>query len=297
MNYRESRGLFATRLRQLRRAKKLTQEGLAEKVNKTVEHVSFLERGERSPSFETLIDLANVFEISLANLLTFQDIHDKHSQSYLSEQLELFESKSEVTPTNTLNTLSSAVSVEDIIATPIQPEAVETTSIQEAVASKSERKTDLQRLQSAFEGIRQMQALANEYGISDILQDNGGKVLQVLILLGLKISPGREGNDAIDEDGNEYELKTINHALRKNAGITTHHHLNVDILNKYRQVKAWYIAIYEGIELKKIYKVVPSILETLFAQWEEKIKSNGPMNNPKIPIRYVIQGELVYQSS
>lgn len=83
----------------------------------------------------------------------------------------------------------------------------------------------------------------------DIFQDNGGKVLQVLILLGLKILPGREGNDAIDAEGNEYELKTIKRSLNKNAGVTTHHHLNRYILAKYRAVKAWYIAIYEGIEL------------------------------------------------
>jgi len=40
-------------------------------------------------------------------------------------------------------------------------------------------------------------------------QDNGGKVLQVLILLGLRISSGREGNDAIDAEDNEYELKQL----------------------------------------------------------------------------------------
>lgn len=53
-----------------------------------------------------------------------------------------------------------------------------------------------------------MQQLANEYGINDIFQDNGGKVFQVLILLGLRISPGREGNDAIDAEGNDKNNKS-----------------------------------------------------------------------------------------
>lgn len=138
--------------------------------------------------------------------------------------------------------------------------------------------------------------MADKYGIHDILQDNGGKVLQVLILLGLRISPGREGNDARDAEGNEYELKTINRSLNKNAGVTTHHHLTTDIINKYRAVKAWYIAIYEGVELKEIYKVLPEQLEGLFQKWEEKLatQNHQPLNNPKIPMHIVRKGERVY---
>ncbi|NJO21514.1 MAG: type II site-specific deoxyribonuclease [Spirulinaceae cyanobacterium RM2_2_10] len=161
-----------------------------------------------------------------------------------------------------------------------------------------QRSSDLERLNEAFQGIREAQQLADEYGINDILQDNGGKVLQVLILLGLRISPGREGNDAIDAEGNEYELKTINRSLNKNAGVTTHHHLTVDIINKYRAVKAWYIAIYEGVELKEIYKLLPEQLEVLFQKWEEKLtERNQPLNNPKIPMHIVRKGERVYPPS
>lgn len=72
-----------------------------------------------------------------------------------------------------------------------------------------ERKSDLERLQSGLEAIQELQNLAHEYGIADIFQDNGVKVFQVLILLGLRISLGREGNDAIDAEDNEYELKKL----------------------------------------------------------------------------------------
>ena len=37
-------------------------------------------------------------------------------------------------------------------------------------------------------------------GINDVFQDNGGKLLQVLLITGLKDIPGREGNDAVDCD-------------------------------------------------------------------------------------------------
>jgi len=61
-------------------------------------------------------------------------------------------------------------------------------------------------LEELFPYIRQYQELASKHGIHDIFQDNGGKLLQVLLVLGLKALPGREGNDAVDDEGNEYEL-------------------------------------------------------------------------------------------
>ena len=68
-DYQSSRLLFAQRLRTLRQEKGLTQEKLAELIGKTTEHISFLERGERSPSFEVLFDLARVLHISVASLI------------------------------------------------------------------------------------------------------------------------------------------------------------------------------------------------------------------------------------
>ena len=110
--------------------------------------------------------------------------------------------------------------------------------------------------------------------------------------------PGREGNDALDDDKNEYELKTLNVSLGKSRGVTTHHHLNTVILAKYRAVHAWYISLYEGIVLQEIYRLTPAQLEPIFKTWEDKIDSRGDgasLNNPKIPIRFVReQGNKVY---
>lgn len=259
----EARQRFGGRVKRLRNEQGLTQEQLAELIEKTVEHISFIERGERAPSFEVLFDIAEALNVSPAQLLS-ADHQD--ADNVLAEAL------------------------------PVPPLARLPEPVRETGPLIERRKFDMERLEAAFTGLRQMQALADEYGVNDILQDNGGKVLQVLILLGLRISPGREGNDALDAEGNEYELKTINRSLRKNAGITTHHHLNKGIIDKYRAVKAWFIAIYEGIELKEIWKVLPEQLEELFVAWEAKVEISGPMNNPKIPIRYVRRGELVYSS-
>ena len=79
-------------------------------------------------------------------------------------------------------------------------------------------------LDNLFPAIRRYQELASKHGIGDIFQDNGGKLLQVLLITGLQVLGGREGNDAKDADGNEYELKSVNTLLTKS--FSTHHHIN-----------------------------------------------------------------------
>lgn len=259
----DARKRFGNRVHILRQERRITQEQFAELMGKSVEHISFIERGERSPSFEVILQLAEVLDVSVPYLMNI-DRSDEDA--------------------NLITTL---------IASPVPSEQVE--PVEEPIKEEQERQSDLERLQTAFEGVRALQELAKEYEITDIFQDNGGKVLQVLILLGLKISPGREGNDAVDAEGNEYELKTINRSLNKNAGVTTHPHLNRDILTKYRAVKAWYIAVYEGIELIEIYKVSPEILEEKFSEWERKLDNVGSINNPKIPMKLIRRGELAYK--
>jgi hypothetical protein len=147
---------------------------------------------------------------------------------------------------------------------------------------------DKAALDALFPYIRQYQELASKHGIGDIFQDNGGKLLQVLLTLGLEVLPGREGNDAKDADGNEYELKSLNVLLTK--GFSTHHHMNPFIIAKYRQVH-WFFAVYEAIELKLIYELTPAALEPYFTMWEQKWDASGgrDINNPKIPLKFVME--------
>jgi hypothetical protein len=149
-------------------------------------------------------------------------------------------------------------------------------------------------LDEIFPYLQRYQDLASRHGINDIFQDNGGKILQILLVTGLEAIPGREGNDAKDGEGNEFELKSLNISLTKS--FSTHHHINPRIIEKYRQID-WIFAIYRGINLLSIYKLTPSTLEYFYTQWEEKWHSRGgkDINNPKIPLKYVIEhGELLY---
>lgn len=118
-----------------------------------------------------------------------------------------------------------------------------------------------------------------------------------LLLLNFKILPGREGNDAVDISGREYELKSVNIELTK--GFSTHHHMNPVIIAKYRLVP-WVFAIYRNITLQSVYLLQPEDLEYYFKKWEEKWYVDGKkdINNPKIPINHVVNhGKKLYESA
>ena len=129
---------------------------------------------------------------------------------------------------------------------------------------------DWEELQRLFPAIREYQKLALKHGIDDIFQDNGGKILQVLLALGLQQLPGREGNDAQDSNGKQYELKSVN--TLKTKSFSTHHHMNPVIIKKYRQVD-WIFAVYEGIELKEIYQITPEQLRAVLQAMGRKMAS------------------------
>lgn len=275
MTYKAARKLFGNRIRSIRRVRGLTQEQLAELLGKTVEHISFIERGERSPSFELIQGFAKALDVSVPYLMNTDEF----------DELENLDK-----PEDVIGTLATEIPIDQV------------QDVEEPVASDEKRKSDLERLQAGFKAVDSLQDLAKEYGIFDIFQDNGGKVLQLLIVLGLRQLPGRTGNDAIDGQGKEYEIKSINVRdskgnLKKTLSITTNHHLNLDILNKYRGVEAWYFGIYDGVKLIRIYKVNTSILEPKFKEWEKRIvEDNIEMNNPKLPISLIKKGEVIYST-
>jgi len=152
---------------------------------------------------------------------------------------------------------------------------------------------DWTRLEQLMPAIRELQALATAHGIDDIFQDNGGKILQMLLALNLQGIPGREGNDAVDIEGREYELKSVNIWLT--SGFSTNHHINIPIIEKYRQAR-WVFAVYEGIEMRRAFFMPSEKLEVYFSAWEEKWKEERKdINNPKVPLKFVCDhGECLF---
>ena len=145
----------------------------------------------------------------------------------------------------------------------------------------------IEKFNELFPHIREYQKLAKDFaGIEDIFQDNGGKLLQVLLVTNLQnLTDSREGNDAKDSMGFDYELKSVNILLTKS--FSTNHHLNQKIIDKYRRVD-WIFAVYEDIELLEIYLMTPQMLEPYYQKWEQQYDSTGKdINNPKIPLKFV----------
>lgn len=61
--------IFSERLKTLRKEKKLTQKELAEQIGISQKSYSHWETGKNEPSFENLINLADLLEVSLDCLL------------------------------------------------------------------------------------------------------------------------------------------------------------------------------------------------------------------------------------
>ena len=139
-----------------------------------------------------------------------------------------------------------------------------------------------------------LQEIAEDFGISNIFQDNGAEILQQLIYLNMKAVPGRTGNDGVDINGCEWEMKSLD-ISKGNVGITTNHHLNKTIIEKYKTVP-WSISLYDGIHLKKIYIIGRAQLAPIFEEWERKLETKDSLNNPKIPLKFIEEhGILIYE--
>jgi len=76
-------------IRKFREIKKLRQEDLAEKTDLTTNYIGMIERGEKIPSLETLINILNSLGVSADMVLS--DVLDngyKVKDSLLNEKLE-----------------------------------------------------------------------------------------------------------------------------------------------------------------------------------------------------------------
>jgi transcriptional regulator with XRE-family HTH domain len=75
------------RIKAAREKKGMTQEQLAEWAELSPMHVSVIERGVKLPKLETLINIANVLDVSADVLL--QDVVKNQTKLYSSEASEL----------------------------------------------------------------------------------------------------------------------------------------------------------------------------------------------------------------
>lgn len=64
----------------LRKRAKLSQEQLANQLNVSASTIGMYEQGRREPSIGTLVELSNIFSVSLDYLITGLEAADRHVQ-------------------------------------------------------------------------------------------------------------------------------------------------------------------------------------------------------------------------
>lgn len=62
---------FGEKLRELRKAKNLSQEALSKEAGLDRTYVGKIERGEKSPSLHTIEKLANILDVEISELFKF----------------------------------------------------------------------------------------------------------------------------------------------------------------------------------------------------------------------------------
>lgn len=82
--------LLGKRIAKLRVSKNLTQEKLAEMVDRTPNHISKLELAATNPSFEVLVKIAHALNVELSSLFTIEEI--PNSEKIKNELVNLINS-------------------------------------------------------------------------------------------------------------------------------------------------------------------------------------------------------------
>jgi transcriptional regulator with XRE-family HTH domain len=95
------------RIKAAREKKQLTQEQLAELVDLSTMHVSVIERGVKLPKLETLINIANVLDVSADVLL--QDVINNRAEIFSSEASTLINKLSQEDQRRVLAALRSFI--------------------------------------------------------------------------------------------------------------------------------------------------------------------------------------------
>lgn len=149
----------------------------------------------------------------------------------------------------------------------------------------------------------ELQKEANQHNIIHVFDDGGFRELLLVKMFGLTRIPGRHGDDGIDPETNkQYELKTVNLVstsgkIRKKPGITTCHHVNYEIIKRYRSVSGFLIGIFHINNPARIYEVPTSKLEPYFQKWEDRLNNEPELthiNNPKIRFDDIIKNGILH---
>jgi len=89
--------LLGNRVKSLRKAQRLSQEQLAERIDKSVDTISSLERGKIYPRFETALQIAETLDVELYELFQVYDmpVDDKRKTKLIQQIIDLLQDQPE----------------------------------------------------------------------------------------------------------------------------------------------------------------------------------------------------------
>lgn len=150
-----------------------------------------------------------------------------------------------------------------------------------------------------------LQVEATKENIINVFDDGGYRELILTRMFGLAKMSGRHGDDGIDKvTGKQYELKTVNlidtkGELRKRPGITTCHHMNQEVISRYRKISGLIVGIFYINDPVRIYEIPTEELEEDLSKWENRLLNEeglSHINNPKFNFDFIVsKGKLHYQ--
>lgn len=71
---------YVLKLKEARKKKNLKQSDLAKELNTIQQVISDYENGNRTPSLDRLIELAQILDVTLDELVEFKKIHEEYSK-------------------------------------------------------------------------------------------------------------------------------------------------------------------------------------------------------------------------
>lgn len=87
MSKKTSKIRIGKRIQKLRKDKKLSQEKLAEMINKSTETISHIERGKFLPRLETAQEIADVLDVPLYELFTYDIAETEKTRIKLTNEI------------------------------------------------------------------------------------------------------------------------------------------------------------------------------------------------------------------